>query len=68
LAAGGKVGGFSAPGGSASKIRMLALEGFTSSQRQRRSNLSGFRVAVPPGELPMNPACCFVPAAAAAVA
>ena len=27
LAAGGKVGGFSAPGGSTSKIRMLALEG-----------------------------------------
>jgi methylated-DNA-[protein]-cysteine S-methyltransferase len=27
LAAGGKVGGFSAPGGSASKMRMLALEG-----------------------------------------
>jgi methylated-DNA-[protein]-cysteine S-methyltransferase len=27
LAAGGKIGGFSAPGGSASKIRMLALEG-----------------------------------------
>lgn len=27
LAAGGKVGGFSAPGGSASKIRMLRLEG-----------------------------------------
>ena len=27
LTAGGKVGGFSAPGGSASKIRMLALEG-----------------------------------------
>jgi methylated-DNA-[protein]-cysteine S-methyltransferase len=27
LAAGGKVGGFSAPGGSASKIRMLQLEG-----------------------------------------
>jgi methylated-DNA-[protein]-cysteine S-methyltransferase len=27
LAAGGKVGGFSAPGGSASKARMLALEG-----------------------------------------
>jgi len=27
LAAGGKVGGFSAPGGSATKIRMLALEG-----------------------------------------
>ena len=27
LAAGGKVGGFSAPGGSATKIRMLELEG-----------------------------------------
>ena len=27
LAAGGKIGGFSAPGGSASKARMLALEG-----------------------------------------
>jgi methylated-DNA-[protein]-cysteine S-methyltransferase len=27
LAAGGKVGGFSAPGGSAAKVRMLALEG-----------------------------------------
>ena len=27
LAAGGKVGGFSASGGSAAKIRMLALEG-----------------------------------------
>jgi methylated-DNA-[protein]-cysteine S-methyltransferase len=27
LAAGGKVGGFSAPGGSASKIKMLELEG-----------------------------------------
>lgn len=27
LAAGGKVGGFSAPGGAASKVRMLALEG-----------------------------------------
>jgi methylated-DNA-[protein]-cysteine S-methyltransferase len=27
LAAGGKIGGFSAPGGSATKIRMLALEG-----------------------------------------
>jgi methylated-DNA-[protein]-cysteine S-methyltransferase len=26
LAAGGKIGGFSAPGGSATKIRMLALE------------------------------------------
>ena len=27
LAAGGKIGGFSAPGGSAAKTRMLALEG-----------------------------------------
>jgi methylated-DNA-[protein]-cysteine S-methyltransferase len=27
LAAGGKVGGFSAPGGSAAKVRMLELEG-----------------------------------------
>jgi methylated-DNA-[protein]-cysteine S-methyltransferase len=27
LAAGGKIGGFSAPGGSAAKIRMLELEG-----------------------------------------
>jgi methylated-DNA-[protein]-cysteine S-methyltransferase len=27
LAAGGKIGGFSAPGGLAAKIRMLALEG-----------------------------------------
>jgi methylated-DNA-[protein]-cysteine S-methyltransferase len=27
LAAGGKLGGFSAPGGSATKERMLALEG-----------------------------------------
>ena len=27
LAAGGKIGGFSAPGGSAAKLRMLALEG-----------------------------------------
>jgi len=27
LAAGGKIGGFSAPGGSTSKLRMLELEG-----------------------------------------
>jgi methylated-DNA-[protein]-cysteine S-methyltransferase len=27
LAAGGKIGGFSAPGGAAAKIRMLGLEG-----------------------------------------
>jgi methylated-DNA-[protein]-cysteine S-methyltransferase len=29
LAAGGKLGGFSAPGGTAAKVRMLALEGFS---------------------------------------
>jgi methylated-DNA-[protein]-cysteine S-methyltransferase len=28
LAAGGKLGGFSAPGGTGAKIRMLELEGF----------------------------------------
>jgi hypothetical protein len=39
LAAGGKIGGFSTPGGSAAKIRMLALEGFTSRQRHWHSNL-----------------------------
>jgi methylated-DNA-[protein]-cysteine S-methyltransferase len=27
LAAGGKIGGFSAPGGAAAKLRMLGLEG-----------------------------------------
>jgi methylated-DNA-[protein]-cysteine S-methyltransferase len=27
LAAGGRIGGFSAPGGSATKMRMLGLEG-----------------------------------------
>ena len=35
LAAGGKVGGFSAPGGAATKLRMLALEGVSSSRRHR---------------------------------
>jgi methylated-DNA-[protein]-cysteine S-methyltransferase len=34
LAAGGKIGGFSAPGGSATKIRMLALEGVQLEQPQ----------------------------------
>jgi len=34
LAAGGKVGGFSAPGGSAAKIRMLELEGVHVGTRQ----------------------------------
>src|SRR5215467_7801388 len=42
LAAGGKVGGFSAPGGSAAKIRMLALEGVHLERRHRHSSLSGF--------------------------
>ena len=39
LAAGGKVGGFSAPGGAATKIRMLELEGvrFDSSQSPQQS-------------------------------
>ncbi|MCP8465742.1 methylated-DNA--[protein]-cysteine S-methyltransferase [Pseudomonas sp. ZM23] len=32
LASGGRSGGFSAPGGSASKMRMLALEGFQNPQ------------------------------------
>ena len=35
LAAGGKVGGFSAPGGSTSKIRMLELEGVHAGPAQR---------------------------------
>ncbi len=39
LAAGGKIGGFSAPGGSATKIRMLELEGvhFESPQPAQQS-------------------------------
>ena len=37
LAAGGKVGGFSAPGGAAAKRRMLALEGVRLEPRRRRS-------------------------------
>ena len=32
LARGGKTGGFSAPGGSGSKMRMLALEGYVDPQ------------------------------------
>ena len=42
LAAGGKVGGFSAPGGTATKIRMLALEGVHVAPPRRRSNPSRF--------------------------
>ena len=32
LASGGRTGGFSAPGGSTAKLRMLALEGFKDPQ------------------------------------
>ena len=35
LAAGGKIGGFSAPGGSMSKVRMLELEGVTVAPAQQ---------------------------------
>ncbi len=41
LAAGGKVGGFSAPGGAAAKIRMLELEGVHLEPRRRLSTPSG---------------------------
>jgi methylated-DNA-[protein]-cysteine S-methyltransferase len=49
LAAGGKVGGFSAPGGSAAKIRMLALEGVHVEPAPPAQQSFGFRAAVPPG-------------------
>jgi methylated-DNA-[protein]-cysteine S-methyltransferase len=39
LAAGGKIGGFSAPGGAATKIRMLELEGVTLGPRQESLGL-----------------------------
>jgi methylated-DNA-[protein]-cysteine S-methyltransferase len=42
LAAGGKVGGFSAPGGSATKIRMLALEGVRLEPPQPAQRSFGF--------------------------
>jgi methylated-DNA-[protein]-cysteine S-methyltransferase len=42
LAAGGKIGGFSAPGGSAAKVRMLALEGFDLEPRRRAQQYFGF--------------------------
>ena len=42
LAAGGKVGGFSAPGGSAAKIRMLELEGVRIEQPQPTQRSFGF--------------------------
>jgi methylated-DNA-[protein]-cysteine S-methyltransferase len=42
LAAGGKVGGFSAPGGSAAKRRMLALEGVYLESPQPAQRQFGF--------------------------
>jgi methylated-DNA-[protein]-cysteine S-methyltransferase len=42
LAAGGKIGGFSAPGGSAAKIRMLALEGVHVGPAPRAQQSFGF--------------------------
>lgn len=39
LAAGGKIGGFSAPGGAASKSRMLALEGVRVETKQSQPSL-----------------------------
>jgi methylated-DNA-[protein]-cysteine S-methyltransferase len=40
LAAGGKLGGFSAPGGTAAKMRMLALEGFQASPPPPQQSLA----------------------------
>lgn len=42
LAAGGKVGGFSAPGGSAAKVRMLELEGIDVEQPKSAQQSFGF--------------------------
>jgi methylated-DNA-[protein]-cysteine S-methyltransferase len=42
LAAGGKLGGFSAPGGAASKLRMLALEGVDLAPPQPAQQAFGF--------------------------
>ena len=42
LAAGGKVGGFSAPGGSTSKLRMLAIEGLDLSPPEPAQHGFGF--------------------------
>jgi methylated-DNA-[protein]-cysteine S-methyltransferase len=42
LAAGGKVGGFSAPGGSAAKVRMLELEGIHVEQPRSEQKTFGF--------------------------
>ena len=42
LAAGGKVGGFSAPGGSSSKLKMLTLEGISFAPRPSAQQSFGF--------------------------
>jgi methylated-DNA-[protein]-cysteine S-methyltransferase len=42
LAAGGKVGGFSAPGGASSKLKMLALEGISFEQPEPAQHSFGF--------------------------
>ena len=42
LAAGGKVGGFSAPGGSSSKLKMLALEGISFAPPEPAQQSFGF--------------------------
>ncbi len=42
LAAGGKVGGFSAPGGAASKVRMLELEGVVMAPEEPAQTSLGF--------------------------
>lgn len=42
LAAGGKLGGFSAPGGSASKVRMLQLEGIVIAPEKSAQQSLGF--------------------------
>lgn len=42
LSAGGKIGGFSAPGGSATKLRMLALEGVHVEPPRPRQQAFGF--------------------------
>jgi methylated-DNA-[protein]-cysteine S-methyltransferase len=39
LAAGGKIGGFSAPGGAETKAKMLALEGVQREPKQRSLGL-----------------------------
>ena len=42
LAAGGKIGGFSAPGGASSKVKMLALEGISFAPPEPRQQSFGF--------------------------